>query len=341
MENNGRRFVVVGPGAIGGAAAALLSRSGGDVTLVCKDAGLAARLRTEGVRISGARGEAAVPLKAVAGIEELQGRFPYALIAVKATDLEDAARRLLPFIGPDSLVVSMQNGICVDALAAVVGAERTVGCSIGWGSTLTAPGVIDVTSTGDLVIGKPDGRSDARMEALCQALQAVSPTRVVPDIMSHLYSKLIVNACITSLGAVCGLPFGAMMARVDCRSLFTSIIREAVAVADALSIRVPPYAGKFDYYAFIRGAGPISAARRTVFLRLFGSRYRRLRSSSLQSLERGRPTEIEYLNGWIVRAAAARGVPVPVCARITTMVHEIEGGVRRIDPANLAQALRP
>jgi 2-dehydropantoate 2-reductase len=338
MEIGKPRFVVIGPGAIGGATAALLARARHDVTLVCKSADLAARVRDTGLRIRGARGSGLFPMQAVAAMEDLHDRFDYALIAVKATDLEDAARRLLPFLGPQSLVVSMQNGICVDALAAVIGPERVVGCSVGWGSTLLAPADIDVTSTGELVIGTLDGTVDARLEKLGGALQDVFPTQIVADIVTHLYSKLIVNSCITSVGALCGLTLGEMMGRGDCRRLFIAIMREAIAVADAIALRVPPYAGKLDYYALLRGSGPLDRARRNIFLRIFGSRYKRLRSSSLQSLERGRKTEIDFFNGYIVRRGARRGVDAPVNARITAMVHEIEHGTRRIGVANLAEA---
>ena len=330
------RFVVVGPGAIGGAAAALLARDGNDVTLVCKDPALAARVSVEGLRIRGARGDARMRMPAVAAIEELAGQFDFALIAVKAPDLQDAARRLVPFLRPESLVVSMQNGMCVDALAAVVGAARTVGCVVGWGSTMLAPGDIDVTSTGELLIGTPANDDGARMQTLRTALDAVAPTLIVEDILCHLYSKLIINSCITSVGALCGLPMGRMLARRDARSLFVAIMREAVEVADAVALKVPPYAGRLDYHAFLRGSGPLAALRRSILIRLIGFKYRRLRSSSLQSLERGRKTEIDYFNGYIARRGKENGVPTPVNTAIVARVKEIEAGTRGISTANLA-----
>ena len=125
--------MVVGPGAIGGATAALLGREGREITLVCKRPELAARVSEEGLRIRGARGEATVRMTAVARIEDLRGTFDFALVAVKAPQLPDAARRLQPFLRADSLVVSMQNGICVDALAEEVGARAGRGMRGGLG----------------------------------------------------------------------------------------------------------------------------------------------------------------------------------------------------------------
>jgi 2-dehydropantoate 2-reductase len=336
MHQHASRFVVVGPGAIGGATAALLARAGNDVTLVCKDPALAARVTKEGLRIRGARGDASVRMPAVAAVESLTGEFDYALIAVKAPDLPDAARRLLPFLRPDSLVVSMQNGICVDALAGVVGAVRTVGCVVGWGSTMLAPGDINVTSTGELLIGTAAGDDDARLQTLQKALDSVAATLIVKDIFCHLYSKLIINSCITSVGALCGLPMGRMLVRRDARSLFVAIMREAIQVADALGLDVPPYAGRLDYYSFLRGSSPLAALRRSLLLRLIGFKYRHLRSSSLQSLERGRKTEIDYFNGYIARRGKETGVPTPVNSAIVAQVKEIEAGTRTVSVKNLA-----
>ena len=352
MNEKTPRFVVIGPGAIGGATAALLARAGRDVVLVCKRPGLAATVASEGIHVRGARGDFRTRLAAVTTIEELEGTFDYALITVKAPDLQNAARRLLPFLRADSLVVSMQNGICVEALAEVVGAERAVGCVVGWGSTLVAPGEIDITSTGELAIGTLSGASPAGtpagtptgvpagMEVLREALDNVFPTEIAPDILSRLYSKLLVNSGFASIGVLCGLRLGAMLVRSDARALFIAVIREAVAVADAIPLRIPPYAGKLDYYRLLAGSGPLADLRRTLFLWAFGFKYRRLKSSSLQSLERGHRTEIEYLNGYIERRGRAIGVPTPVNSRIAAMVREIEGGKRAISPANLAEAAR-
>lgn len=110
-----------------------------------------------------------------------------------------------------------------------------------------------------------------------------------------------------------------------------------MAVARAARIEVPPYAGRLDYEAFLTGTGPLAEARRHLVLRVMGMRYRRLRSSSLQSLERGRPTEIDSLNGYIARRARELGLAAPLNERLVAMVHEIEQGRRSITPANLEE----
>ena len=220
---------------------------------------------------------------------------------------------------------------------AIVGRERAVGCMVGWGSTLRAPADIEITSVGVFVIGAMKDLRDDRLPFLGKALSSVFPTETVRDIYAHLYSKLIVNSCITSLGAVSGLLLGKMLARRDCRDFFIQIIREAMDVAKAIGVTVPAYKGQLDYYRFLSGNGVIPNLRRHIFLRLFGLKYRRLKSSSLQSLERGARTEIDYFNGYIERKAKKTAVSVPMNSRVTSMIKEIEAGKRRIAAENLSE----
>jgi 2-dehydropantoate 2-reductase len=340
MDKKTAKFLVIGGGAIGGAVAAALTRAGYDVALACKRRETAELISSSGLRLSGALGNFTAKVRAAATAAELGGPFDYVLVAVKGPDLAEAVRGALSAFKTDSLVVSMQNGICVDTLAEVVGTMRTVGCVVGWGSTMTASDAIDVTSSGEFVIGRPWGKSDDRLTFLAEALGSLFKTDIAEDILDRLWSKLIVNSCITSLGALCGLTLGKMMARLDARRLFFAVIREALAVAAAIGITVPPYAGKLDYYKLLAGKGPLHSARRHVFLMAFGFKYRRLKSSMLQSLERGRRTEIDWFNGYIESKGRAAGVATPVNGAITAMVREMEEGKRAVDPAGLASIKR-
>ena len=329
------RIAVIGAGAIGGITAAYMAQSGLDVTLVCKHMNIADVANGRGLHVTGFRGEHTIPVHSVADIAELHGLFDLCLIATKAYDMPDCARAMLPLLKPDSLVVSLQNGVCTDALAAVVGPERTVGCVIGWGATMHGVGELEMTSGGDFIIGMLDGHTSPRLTALRDALSSVVPARVSEDIFAELYSKLIVNACITSLGAICGLRLGEMMKLSKARKIFLAIIGEAVNVARAMNLTVPPFGGKLDYFKLMHGDSPLDNLRRHLMIRIVGIKYSKLKSSSLQSLERGRPTEIDYFNGFIARKGAEAGVPCPVNERLTAMVKEIENGARRIQVSNL------
>lgn len=331
------RIVVVGAGAIGGITAALLRKGGQDVTLVCKHQDITTLASGRGLHVTGVKGDFTVAVHAVAAIEELKGLFDIALIATKAYDMPSSARLLLPYLKENTPVLSLQNGICTDALAAVVGAERTVGCVIGWGATMHAPGELEMTSAGEFVIGRIRGDSSDLLPVQA-ALETVVPTVISDDIFAELYSKLIVNSCITSLGAICGLRLGEMLKHRQARNVFLSVIREAMAVARAMNLRVPPFGGKLDYTKLLRGSGLPDHLRRHATIYIVGLKYKNLKSSSLQSLERGRPTEIDYFNGYIAKKGESLGVPCPVNSRLTQMIKEIENGKRRIQFDNLFDA---
>ena len=328
------RIVVVGAGAIGGITAAFLKKDGYDVTLVCKHQEIATLSSGRGLHITGVRGDVTVAVPAVAAVEELTGMFNVALIATKAYDMPASAKHLLPYLTPDAFVLSLQNGICTDALAMVVGAERTVGCVIGWGATMHAPAELEMTSAGEFIIGRLSGDPLA-LKPLQVALGCVIETVISDDIFAALYSKLIVNSCITSLGAICGLKLGEMLKRRQARNIFIAIIAEAMAVAHAMNLTVPPFGGKLDYERLMHGNGALDRLRRHIMIYIVGLKYRNLKSSSLQSLERGRPTEIDYFNGFIAAKGDSLNVPCPVNRRLTQMVKEIENGKRSIKIENL------
>ena len=326
------KIAVIGAGAIGGITAAFLSRAGYDVQAVCKYDEITSKTNA-GIKIKGVRGGLVIPVPAVREIEELDGKKDIIIVATKAYDMPEACAKALPFADEDTLFVSMQNGISTDAMAEVVGRSRTVGCVVGFGSTMTAPAELDMTSEGTFIIGMDEGNED-RLAALKEVLESVVPTAVSNNILSELYSKLIVNACITTLGVICGLKLGDMMKVKKIRNIFLGIMEEALEVANKMNLYVPPYAGKLDYYKLFKNNGFISRLKRHLTIRVVGLKYKNLKSSSLQSLKRGRPTEIDYFNGYISKKGDEVGVDTPINDAVTRMVKEIEGKQRGISIDN-------
>lgn len=326
-------IAVIGAGAIGGITAAFLSQAGFDVELVCKHQEKADEVTAEGLHIIGVRGEHYIKMKAVADIEQLSGKKDIVFIVTKAYDMPDAATRSLPYLKDDSIVVSVQNGICVDAMAGIVGAERTMGCVVGWRATMLDKGVLNMTSEGEFVIG--GFLPDKDVSLVKQVLDNVMDTRISDNIVNDLYSKMIINSCITSTGVLSGLYLGDILKKKVARNIFIAIIREAIDVANAMKLEVKPYGGKLDYYALVQGNSIAANFIRHLKIRIIGFKYRRFKSSSLQGLKRGKPTEVDYYNGYIAGKGDELGVPTPVNQRIVQMIKEIESGKRETNPSNL------
>ncbi len=334
MERNDLSVLVIGAGAVGGITAALLRKNGYNVEIVCKYDDYASAIRNEGLEVSGYCGNFRIKMPAFASIGEVKEKKDLILHATKATEMTEAAEAVKPLLKENSHVVSLQNGICEDELAKVLGEDRVIGCVTGFGATMTSYGKFIMTSAGDFIVGYPARKSDDYLRSLADVLSVVVPVRITDNILGHLYSKLIINSCISSLGAVCGLYLGKMLSIRKIRKLFIEIIREAVAVAEKMDLRIEIFGGRLDFSEFVKGDSFLSDLRRHIMIRVIGFKYRKLKSSTLQSLERGRLTEIDYLNGYIVRNADVHGVPVPVNTTIVRMVHEIEQKKRKISPDN-------
>jgi len=231
MVKANKSILIVGAGAIGGITAAFLAKAGYTVDLVCKYDDYATRASSIGIGVKGIKGSFRQQVQSVASIEEVRGKRDLILLAVKATDLEDSGKRLIPYLHEKSLVVSMQNGICEYDLQRIVGADRVVGCIVGWGGTMETQGEMVLTSRGDFVIGYPNREPDGALVELASVLGSVLPVRISSDLMGQLYSKLIINSCITSLGALTGLLLGKMLMKSKARILFIEIINEAMELA--------------------------------------------------------------------------------------------------------------
>lgn len=338
MPGSGR-VLIVGAGAIGGTLGGLLARAGLEVVFLVRSEDTAARINSDGLTVRGVQGTWTSRARAEVSPERLGGPFQAVMAAVKAYDLTAALRPILAAIPADCPVLSLQNGICIEELEGLVGRDRAVGCVVGWGATLLGPAEVEITSTAEMVMGCRSAAGRARLDELRAMLSGALEVRISEDILAELYSKLIINSCITTLGALSGETLGWMLGRRLYRRIFIEIIREAMAAAGAAGITVPPYGGRLDYLTFLQGDGWLGALRRHLVLRVMGAKYRRLKSSSLQSLQRGRPTEVDYFNGYIARTARAHGTAAPLNERLTNMVHEIEAGKRTIQSSNITDAV--
>jgi len=334
MKNSDLKFLVIGAGAIGGITAALMKMSGLDVEIVCKYDEYASLVSDEGLVISGICGEFKIKIPAYSSVSRVNERKDIILLATKATDLEEVTRLIGPLLKENGFLISMQNGICEDRIGSIIGKNRLIGCVTGWGATMKSKGDLEMTSAGDFIIGYPDKKSDVFLSEVADALSSVVPVKITDNISGHKYSKLIINSCITSLGAICGLYLGKMLIIRKVRKIFIEIIRESLAVAEKMKINIEVFGGRLDFKKFIDGDGFLSDLRRHMIILFIGYKYRKLKSSGLQSLERGKPTEVEFLNGYIAEHALLSGVEVPVNSYIVTIIHQIEQGRRDISASN-------
>lgn len=326
--------LVIGPGAIGALVAARLAAAGTDVVVACRTADAEAELRRRGVAAIGERGgRVEAQPSFVHRTSELAAPPRMAVLATKCQAAEAALRTWLPTMGEDAPVVAMQNGVMGDRLLSVAG-DRLVECTVALPATLEAPGVSRQTGPGHFIIGpwpKPHPADDpAAFKAVARVLADAAPVRASANMLGVKWTKLLVNSCITTLGVVTGQPLGVLLREPAARAAFLRVVEEGHAAGKADGVRFEPVSGFRPRMFAARVPG------RGLLLSMVARRYRRHKSSSLQSLERGRMTEIDHLNGHIVETAERKGLHAPVNTALVELVHRIEDGGLEPSPENLS-----
>jgi 2-dehydropantoate 2-reductase len=348
------RLLVVGCGGIGGVVAAHLFEQGHDVTALTTNAIIADAINAGGFRLRGDGSPGVVRGRAVTALPKNTQPFDYIFLATQPPQVEDAARSVLAHLSFGGAMVCFQNGLCEERIAAIAGPSRTLGAIVAWGASMVDPGVYDRTSAGGFVIGRMpfqrpqiegdladqpsyrtpevEAESDARVEELARILEAVGPTTTSTNLAGARWSKLAINCAISSLGTLGGDRLGVLMRHRHVRRLALEIMTETVAVARALDIRLEKVSGTLDLdWIALTDSERVSAGSPGLFakhalLLAVGARYRRLRSSMLAAIERGRPPAVDFLNGEVVTRGAALGIPTPINSAIRDVVFEIARG---------------
>ncbi|HSV06570.1 MAG TPA: 2-dehydropantoate 2-reductase [Candidatus Binatus sp.] len=298
-------------GALGSVVGGLLARAGWPVTLLGRRLHLDA-VGSRGLLVEGLFGTHRVTgLSCAVSPEGLRGPYETVFLAVKAYDSEEVAALVAPHLAPDGFLVSLQNGLGnLEAAARAVGSARVLGARVIFGAEVAEPGRVRVTVYADpVLIGSPDPADHRRREAAiswaANLTAAGIPCEPSEAIVADLWAKLLYSAALNPVGALLGLSYGALADDIDTRAIMDAVIDEAFAVAAAEGVTLR-WAAAQDYREeFYHRLVPATAAHR---------------SSMLQDIERGRPTEIEAINGWVAARAAAHGLPAPVNATLTRLL---------------------
>ena len=302
------RFAVMGAGAVGCYFGALLARAGHAVTLIGRPAHVLA-VRDHGLRLQTAAMDVQVPLAASTEPSAVHGA-DVVLFCVKSSDSEDAARQIRPHLAPGALVLTLQNGVDNDErVRAVLDASTPVAAAVVYVATaMGGPGHVVHHGRGELVIA-PSPRSD---EVARQLTAAGIPTQVSDNVRGALWAKLVLNSAYNALSALSQQPYGPLVQVPGVTQVIADIVAECLAVAAADGVTIP---------------GDVQAAVRGIASTMPGQY-----SSTAQDLARGKPTEIDHLNGYVVKRGAALGVPTPLNHALQVLVKLAEMKGLRSEP---------
>lgn len=326
------RILVMGAGGIGGIVAATLTEIGSPVTVVSTNEKIRAAVDRGGFRVVD-NGEERIVRGWVSPAPE--GRYDLCILATQPPNVEEAARTALPHLAEDAQVVVLQNGLCEDRIAAIVGAPRVIGAIVAWGGSMPEPGKYERTAPGGFSIGRLSGEIDGDLRRVAELLEAIGPVSLTQNLAGARWSKLALNCAVSALGTIAGERLGPLVRQRRYRRLALEIMTEAVAVAKAEGIKLEKVAGTLDLEwvalndADRAATASIGLTAKHTLLLAVGLRYRRMRSSMLAAIERGRTPAIDFLNGEVVMCGARHDIATPINARICETVWAIAKGEKK------------
>ena len=303
------RVAVVGAGAVGCYFGGMLARAGAPVTLIGRPAHVAVWSR-EGLSFDGVTVQETIPVAASTSIDAAHDA-DVVLVCVKSPDTEDTARDLARHVRADALILSLQNGVDNVARMRAAASLDPIATVVYVAASMPAAGRIKHGGRGDLLIGDLPGRSaQARGDDIARIAgwfeTAGVPCRVSPDIEADMWIKLITNAALNAISALLNAPYGHIVSIPDAREMLGQVVGECVAVARAGGVALPAT----DFVDMVWR---------------FAQHVPHVYSSTAQDLARGKRTEIDALNGFIVRRGGELGVPTPLNQALLTLIRLREG----------------
>ncbi|CAJ0680566.1 ketopantoate reductase family protein [Ralstonia mannitolilytica] len=302
------KIAILGAGALGCVFGATLTEAGHETWLVGRSAAGVETLRRDGLRVDDNAGSRRIAVRATSAPGEV-GVADVVLVLVKSFHTDAAMRGALGLVGPDSVVLSLQNGLGhEDVLADIVGRERVLAGKTYVGGVLRAPGRVQSGVSGKATyIGELHGGITPRVLAIAEAFNAAGLATTASDnIMGTMWDKLLVNVATGAITGITRLTYGQLYDEPLLKATSVAAIGEAMAVARAAGIALSMTDPE---QAWTLAAEGLPAAFKT---------------SMVQSLEKGSVTEIDFINGAVVRWGQRLGVPTPVNATLVACIKGIE-----------------
>lgn len=288
------KVAVMGAGAVGCYFGAMLARAGHDVILIARPRHVAA-VNQHGLMLESRSFHGRIPMQATTEAAGVEGA-DIVLFCVKSTDTGFAGRAMAPWLKPDATVLCLQNGVDnAERLQSII-TRVAVPAVVYVATEMTGPGHVKHNGRGELIIGP----SPASADIARRFSEAAIATTVSDNVVGELWVKLITNCAYNALSAVAELPYGPLLKLEGVTEVMKNVIDECSAVARALGISIP-------------------ANVRETTLALAGTMPGQY-SSTAQDLARGRPSEIDYLNGYVVRKGAELAIPTPTNLALQVMV---------------------
>lgn len=320
------KVAILGCGAMGTVMGAYMVKNGCDVELIDSYQDHVDAMNEKGAQIIGTV-DFKVPVKAITPAE-MSGIYDLVFLFTKQTANDAVLPNLVKFLGPDSTVCTLQNGVPEPYVAGYVGEERTVGGTVLWGATFIEPGVSELTqdlSRNDHLfeIGEIDGHIGERIKKVAEVLGYMGPAKITDQLMASRWGKLINNACMSGMSAACGATFGEVLDNPAARACLSYLGREVKQCCEAAGYELPILLHEQSPETLDLKDQAMFNADQEMFTTMY-SDMRAAKASMLQDLEKGKQTEVDMINGFVCAAGDKYGIDTPFNDKVVEIVHGIE-----------------
>lgn len=329
------RYAIYGAGSLGTVLGAYITKNGGEIDLINRNKAHVAALREHGARITGTV-EMTVPVTALTP-DEMTGKYDVILLLTKQLHNPEVVSMLRDYLAEDGVLVTLQNGLPEPGIAEIIGENRTMGCVVEWGATLSAPGVCTLTSDPASLsfhMGRMEGISDARYQAVKALLEKMCPVHEEPNLLGARWSKLLINATFSGLGTVVGGTFGDVSENADARKVAIRCMKECIDVGHAAGVTFAPVQGK-DITKLFYYTGALKRMLGTLLIPIAMKKHRAIVPSMLQDIRGGKPCEVDAINGVVCDYGRKLNVPTPINDRIVQTIKKIQSSERKAEAANI------
>ena len=321
------RIAILGCGAMGTVMGAFLTANGCPVDMIDSYQAHVDALNRDGAHIVGMV-DKRVPVHALT-TDQMEGLYDLVFLFTKQTANDEVLPALLPHLKEDSTVCTLQNGVPEPYVASYVGESRTVGGTVLWGATFVGPGESELTQNIELndhlfEIGEMDGHIGDRIKMVAEVLGHMGrPAKVTDKLMASRWGKLINNACMSGMSAVCGATFGGVLENPVSRACLSYLGREVKQCCEAAGYQLPLLLNEQSPDTLDLKDQAMYQADQKMFQVMYQDMHT-AKASMLQDLEKGKKTEVTMINGFVCQTGDKYGIDTPFTDKVVEIVTKIE-----------------
>ncbi|WP_181348022.1 ketopantoate reductase family protein [Thalassobacillus sp. CUG 92003] len=320
------KIAVLGAGSLGTIIGALIQKGGYDVDLIDVNHKNVDALNQNGAKLTGFL-DTTIPVKAKHP-NDYSEVYDIVFLLTKQVFTQDSLTAILPFLHQESIICTLQNGIPEEQVASIVGEDRTVGGAVGFGAAWSGPGVSKLTTEFDTMkkyafdVGELNGDITERINMVKKILDAVGHCEITTNIQGVRWSKLLMNSTFSGMSAALGCTFGRVLNHADAMKIIANLADETIKVAHSYHIKLENMQGK--NFEFLELKDQDAIWDKLDFYHEVWGPHANLKASMLQDLEKGKRTEISYINGHVVKKGEFSNVQTPYNQLVCQLVQQAE-----------------